>query len=306
MVSTVMLLWALFQQTPAAQPAGPAPSSAANAAAESTSDLDTELSKVKRVYVDSFGDDAISKQLQSMVVNALNESKRFIVTENKDKADAILKGNALEKTSQELHAIGEGTSVAGAAGSEHGSVHGSVNGDTGSISGSHSGGFIAHALGESDSQASTETVNDARLAVRLVVSNGDVVWTSTQESTGAKYKGASADVADKVVKQLVRDLDRIARQQPPAPAEALKPESSPTPTERPAVPTASVVVQSTPSGADITVDGWFVGNAPSTLRLPAGEHTITIAASGYKRWERKIVVIVGSDVTLSATLERTQ
>lgn len=210
-----LLLGALLAQAgkataPAAQaaPAKAAPATAAPAALD-TSDLDAELVKVKRIYVESFGDDSISRQLQAMVINALSESKRFIVTENKDKADAVLKGNALEKTSQELHAIGEGTSVAAAAGGESGSISGNAAG----FSGSHSGGFAAKALGESDSQASTETIHDARVAVRLVVANGDVVWTSTQESTGAKYKGASADVADRVVKQLVRDLDRIMRQQ---------------------------------------------------------------------------------------------
>jgi len=55
---------------------------------------------------------------------------------------------------------------------------------------------------------STETVNDARLAVRLVSQDGDVIWSTTQESTGAKFKGASADVADKVAKQLLRDIDK--------------------------------------------------------------------------------------------------
>ncbi len=55
-----------------------------------------------------------------------------------------------------------------------------------------------------DSVASTETIHDARLAVRLVASDGGVIWTTTQESKGAKYKGASADVADKVVNQLLR------------------------------------------------------------------------------------------------------
>lgn len=220
MLSTLMLVCVFLPQgatTPAASVAPPAPDSAA----DSTSDLGSELLNVKRIYVDSFGDDKIAKQLQAMVINALSDSKRFIVTENKDKADAILKGNALEKTSQELHSIGEGTSVAGASGAEHGSFSGSANGGSASVSGSHSGGFVARALGESDSQASTETINDARVAVRLVVSNGDVVWTSTQESTGAKYKGASADVADRVVKQLVRDLDRIAKQgSQPAKSEA--------------------------------------------------------------------------------------
>jgi len=57
---------------------------------------------------------------------------------------------------------------------------------------------------------STETVNDARLAVRLVAADGDVIWRTTQESLGAKFKSASADVADKVAKQLVRDLDKAA------------------------------------------------------------------------------------------------
>ena len=38
---------------------------------------------------------------------------------------------------------------------------------------------------------------------------GDVIWSTTQESKGAKYKGANADSADKVVRQLLRDLDKL-------------------------------------------------------------------------------------------------
>src|SRR5712664_3852189 len=41
-------------------------------------DVATKLLKVKRIYVDSFGDDLASKQLQAMVTNALVESKKFI------------------------------------------------------------------------------------------------------------------------------------------------------------------------------------------------------------------------------------
>jgi curli biogenesis system outer membrane secretion channel CsgG len=191
----------------------PATQSVKPAVAQAGPRIDPEIAakllKVKRIYVDSFGDDPVSKQLQAMVINALAESKRFIVTENKDKADAILRGGGLEKTSQELHAIGEATSVAGAAGSHHGEVSGSVVNGTGSISGSSSGGFVARKLATEDSQASTETINDARLAVRLVASDGDVLWATTKESKGAKYKGASADVADQIVKQLLRDLDML-------------------------------------------------------------------------------------------------
>jgi hypothetical protein len=38
---------------------------------------------------------------------------------------------------------------------------------------------------------------------------GDVLRSTTQESKGARYKGANADAADKVVKQLLRDLDKL-------------------------------------------------------------------------------------------------
>jgi hypothetical protein len=64
-------------------------------------------------------------------------------------------------------------------------------------------------MGTSDSSVNTETVNEARVAVRLVSPDGDVIWTSTQESKGAKYKGASADVADRCVKQLLRDVEKL-------------------------------------------------------------------------------------------------
>jgi len=178
----------------------------------SSKDADTnssELLKVKRIYVDSFGEDVISRELQSMILSALANSKRFKVTENRDRADAILKGVALEKTSQELHAYGESTAVGGAAGSSQGSVNGTFINGTGSVSGSSSGGFIARHMGTSDSSVNTETINEARVAVRLVNPDGDVIWTSTQESKGAKYKGASADVADKCVKQLLRDLEKL-------------------------------------------------------------------------------------------------
>ncbi|PYU37231.1 MAG: hypothetical protein DMG54_34380 [Acidobacteria bacterium] len=178
-------------------------------------EIAAKFAKVKRVYVESFGDDQSSRQAQAMVIDAITKSHRFIVTEKKETADAILKGIGLEKSSQELHASSEATSVAGAAGSHQGSVAGSG----GSISGSSSGGFIAHGAGIADSQASTETINDARMAVRLVSNDGDVLWSTTQESKGAKYKGASADVAEKVVKQLLWDLEKLqpkANQNPSA------------------------------------------------------------------------------------------
>ena len=210
MLALLLVTGMLLQASPSTQDTKPAAAVRAKPAASPDTDTDmAALLKVKRVFVDSFGDDPVSKELQSMIVSALVASKRFKVTENRERADAILKGIALEKTSQELHAFGESTSVGGASGASHGQVSGNVVNGTGSVSGSSTGGFISRHMGTSDSSVNTETVNEARIAVRLVNPDGDVIWTSTQESKGAKYMGASADVADKCVKQLLKDIEKL-------------------------------------------------------------------------------------------------
>jgi hypothetical protein len=73
-----------------------------------------------------------------------------------------------------------------------------------------------------------------------------------------------------------------------------------------ATATVAVTVKSTPDGADISVDGKFVGNTPSTLKLAPGDHTIAVESSGFKSWQRTMTLSAGSDVTVSATLEKAQ
>src|SRR5438270_1983995 len=171
MISTMLLLAAIAAQQAPSPTAGPPPPAVAAAVVPRTQsnsrpeqiseDLGKKLLQVRRIYVDTFGDDTISKQVQAMVINSLSDSKRFIITENKDKADAVLKGTGLEKTSQEFHGMSEGTGVASAAGGHHGSVSGSFVNGTGSVVGSSFGGFAAHAARIDDAVASTETINDA-------------------------------------------------------------------------------------------------------------------------------------------------
>jgi len=66
----------------------------------------------------------------------------------------------------------------------------------------------------------------------------------------------------------------------------------------------SVTVNSVPAGAEITVDGAFVGNAPATLKLPVGKHTVKVTIAGYKDWTRDLSILAGSEVTVNATLEK--
>lgn len=72
----------------------------------------------------------------------------------------------------------------------------------------------------------------------------------------------------------------------------------------PASPSAKLQLESNPSGADIELDGSFVGNTPSDVTVAEGEHTITVKKSGFKDWERKMKISAGSNVHLSAELEK--
>ena len=53
-----------------------------------------------------------------------------------------------------------------------------------------------------------------------------------------------------------------------------------------------------PDGAEITVDGRFVGEVPATLRLKAGSHRIVINDRKHAGWIKQITIIQGSEVTL--------
>jgi hypothetical protein len=66
---------------------------------------------------------------------------------------------------------------------------------------------------------------------------------------------------------------------------------------------ATLVVESTPSGADIEVDGAFVGSTPSTVSLAPGSHGVSVKKKGFVDWTRTVNVTGGS-VHLNAELEQ--
>ncbi len=65
-----------------------------------------------------------------------------------------------------------------------------------------------------------------------------------------------------------------------------------------------VQFSSEPGGADIYVDGDFVGSTPSKISLAPGEHTIKITRSGYTAWERKMKIESDSAPNINAVLEK--
>jgi hypothetical protein len=80
------------------------------------------------------------------------------------------------------------------------------------------------------------------------------------------------------------------------------------PTEPSSVTTTKGItarIKSTPSNAEVDIDGVYWGTTPTAdlTRLPAGTHTIVVRKIGYKAWERKIDLAGGDDRTVNAELE---
>lgn len=63
---------------------------------------------------------------------------------------------------------------------------------------------------------------------------------------------------------------------------------------------------STPSGAEISLDGRYVGNTPSEIGLSAGTHVVVFTMPGFEQWRREITIAADSAVNVSASLIKAQ
>jgi hypothetical protein len=95
----------------------------------------------------------------------------------------------------------------------------------------------------------------------------------------------------------------IAKFQQPTP-NAVAETAPPTAGAGSASTAAKLQVESSPPGADIEVDGSFVGDTPSDVQVGEGEHTVSVKKAGFKDWERRLKVSAGSNVHLNAALEQ--
>jgi hypothetical protein len=63
---------------------------------------------------------------------------------------------------------------------------------------------------------------------------------------------------------------------------------------------------STPAGAEITVDGKYVGSTPSALSLSVGTHAVQVSLPGFMEWKRQLPVTSRSELTVNAVLQKAQ
>lgn len=162
-----------------------------------------------------------------------------------------------------------------------------------------------------------------KVAVFARASGDSVVSKSTVSLGGSVQEACEAIVRDWSANGAA--IRAAAADPPPAPASAKDPPpsasappqystappqsaSAPPAPATPAAPAApgggKLLIACVPDGADIEVDGSFVGNAPSDIQLPDGYHTVTVKKTGYKDWERTLKVTGGSNVHLNAELEK--
>jgi len=136
-----------------------------------------------------------------------------------------------------------------------------------------------------------------KVAVFNRVSGDSIVSKSTISLGGSVQDACEAITTDWVAHG--KDI-RAAEAPPPSPP---APVSVPAPPPAPASPAqAQLQVTSTPDGADIEIDGGFVGNTPSAVGVAPGQHQLSVKKAGFKPWERKITVSSGQ-VNVNAILE---
>jgi len=159
-----------------------------------------QLRGVRRVFVDHITGGETAAQMREILISSLEASKLFILTENQEKADAYLRGGSEDLVFTEVHTSSDSLNA-----------HANLGVRNGAYTKNSSGQTVGMGVGESESEHSAERRHEAIAAVRLVSKDGDVIWATMQESQGAKFRGASADVAEKIAAKLKEDFEKARK-----------------------------------------------------------------------------------------------
>jgi hypothetical protein len=162
------------------------------------------FAKVRRIYVDILTGGDSAQKIRDLLMSSIQASKLFIVTEEEDKADAVLKGAGEDEVFTDSFQSSDSVNA-----------HSQLSIATGNTGSSTSQRYsdrnnISFGAGESENRKTEERKHEAIATVRLVNKDGDVIWSATEESLGAKFVGASVDVVSKITKKLAADY-RLAK-----------------------------------------------------------------------------------------------
>jgi hypothetical protein len=148
---------------------------------------------------------------------------------------------------------------------------------------------------------------DGYASQQITITDGPFEWLSVNGKRHGNYFVLKSDHFDMTLTARAEissaaspGEQRVGPIQPQTVSTALKGESEK------ASGVGSLAIASDPAGAEVYVDGHFVGQTPATLRLASGAHRIELRASGKRDWSWELEVIKDSDVTGRPVMEGAQ
>jgi hypothetical protein len=181
----------------------------ATARAEMLPTDEPTLLTLKRVYVDKLVGGADADAMRQLIIASLHGSKLYVITEDPDRADAFIRGTASDVAYTDQLEASDGVDLRAGVGA--GARSSSASRNNGGLLGT-AARSLSISVGDDEKINIHERKHEAMASLRMVSRQGDVIWSTTQESGGAKFRSASADVAEKITRQLRDDVARARRQ----------------------------------------------------------------------------------------------
>ena len=236
-------------------------------------------------------------QFNTMVVkhfanaNGTNQSQEFINVF----CDSLRAG--LEKSKVTSQAVGEGVTVADSIAANSLVIEGK-------FTDIDNGGMFKP--GELSMEINIYRISDHALVKTMMTKAAFKPSPMNKDKNVAEFTGNQTAY---LIKQALKNISLSSI--PPAPpgANPVSPSAAPTPSSGTAQASpeavAAIQLSSDPSGAEITVDGNYVGSTPSLIKLRPGAHNVKITKNGYTPWVRSINTEAGESRNLAADLEKT-
>jgi len=152
---------------------------------------------------------------------------------------------------------------------------------------------VANAPGRAGTWLQTDTtINHGNSGGPLINRSGLVVGINTLGFAGAGTPGINFALASSELIQVVQQ--RLGVTLGPGKDAAQHSETA---------ADKRLSITSTPSGADIEIDGVFLGNTPTSLSIAEGKRVIRITKKGYQSYERTLQIQPNSSQRISAELD---
>lgn len=157
-----------------------------------------KLLQVRTLYVEPLQGEG-SAAIRDMLIASLHKTGLFVMTEDPESADAVLRGSGEDLIYQDVESRRAGLNARGAASNSR------------RESGESRFNSASFGVSDTESTQNRERRHEALAAVRILLPNGEIIWSTTQESKGAKYRGSAHDVAEKVADDLLRAYRRAEK-----------------------------------------------------------------------------------------------